>query len=216
MTADDHRAAEAVRQTAREINLFREHTVAVRFQMNGATTDAECAAVHVFAIRHRRKILRRTFRNVRVAPQKLARLRINSDESLAQKLYVLFATRSLHDDRRRVTRRIAARHRRSPNHRTSLFVERGQGGLWTTGSYYNYAAINQRRLCVRPLTRFSAKLLSQIFRPADFAGLRFQTREIAVGTECVKQVAIDCRGRARLRIRRVLIGIADFADARGP
>src|SRR6185369_8238786 len=96
-------------------------------------SDAQGPGVHIPATRDRRENLRRTFDHFLVAPEELTSLRVDSDESLAQKSYVLFATAALHDNRRRITRLVAAGNRGFPDDRPCLFVEGHDRGLRATG-----------------------------------------------------------------------------------
>src|SRR6266542_6521159 len=89
----------------------------------------------VAVTRDRRESLRWTLGDFLIAPEEGARLRINPDYALAQKLHVLFATARLHDNRRGIARRIGARNRRFPDDRARLFVERHHRGLFTAGRY---------------------------------------------------------------------------------
>src|SRR5215510_10311787 len=91
IVADQHRPAEAVRKPALEVNLFCGDSAAVRFQTNESASYTKRPAVHIVATRDRRESLRRALDHFLVAPEEGARLRINSDDALAQKLHVLFA-----------------------------------------------------------------------------------------------------------------------------
>src|ERR1043166_4800638 len=104
MIANDHRATNPIRKSAREIDRLGHNSISIRFQTNHAAANAERATVNKLTTRNRREILRRSFRNIRVAPQKLTSLGINSHHTLAQELHVLLAAGSLHDDRRCVSR----------------------------------------------------------------------------------------------------------------
>src|ERR1044072_1191335 len=110
MIAHDDGAPWSIWQSARKVNLFRRHTVARSIKMHRSTADTSRTAVYKLTTRNRREILRRSFRDIRITPQELTRLRINPDQTFTQKLYVLFAARTLHDDRRRITSIIATRH----------------------------------------------------------------------------------------------------------
>ena len=81
--------------------------------------------------------------NLLVAPEKLARLCINSHHALAQALHILFAAATLNDNRRCITRGVATRYRRFPNERARLFVKRHHRGLRAAGRYDNDVTINQ-------------------------------------------------------------------------
>src|SRR6185503_9289391 len=123
------------------------------------------SAVHISVTSNWSHHLRHTFGNRVVAPEKLARLRINSDYALAQKLDVLFSPTRLNDNRGCITRRLATRDRRFPDDCASLFVKRHHRGLRASGSYDNDVAINQRRLRIGPYARLAPKLFPDALLP---------------------------------------------------
>src|SRR5215510_10735344 len=216
IVADQHRSAEAVRKPALEVNLFCGDSAAVRFQTNESASDTKRPAVHIGATRDRRESLRRAFDHFLVAPEEGARLRINSDDALAQKLYVLFAPAGLHDNRRRITRGIAARNRRFPDDRASLFVKRYDRGLRAAGGDDNDGAINQWRLRIGPFVRLAAQFFTEALLPSNLAAHGLETDEVAVRAQRVDEISVNGRSGPGLRERRVLIRVADITDARCP
>src|SRR5262245_27751878 len=216
IVADQHRPAEAVRKPALEVNLFCGDSAAVRFQTNESASDTKRPAVHIGATRDRRESLRRALDHFLVAPEEGARLRINSDDALAQKLHVLFAPAPLHDDRRRITRGIAARNRRFPDDRARLFVERHDRGLRAAGGYDNDGAVHQRRLCIGPFVRLAAELFTEVLLPSNLAALGFDAGEIAVRAQRVDEISVNAWSGPGFRERRVLIRVADVTEARCP
>src|SRR5688572_1617217 len=103
------------------------------------------------------EILGWSFGNFFVTPEKLSGLRINPDESLGQRLDILFSPAPLNHDRRSISCRVAARDRRLPDDRARLFAERHDRGLRATGGHDNYVTINQRRLCIGPFAGLAAE-----------------------------------------------------------
>src|SRR5687767_5210888 len=114
-------------------------------------------AVYIPVMRDRSHHLRHTLDRLRVAPEELAGLRINSDYALAQKLHVLFPPARLNDDRRRISRMVATRDRRFPYDRARLFVKRHDCGLGAAGGYDYDVTIHQRGLCISPCARLAAE-----------------------------------------------------------
>src|SRR5215510_9218826 len=180
IVADQHRPAEAVRKPALEVNLFGGDSAAVRFQTNESASDTKRPAVDIGATRDRRESLRRAFDHFLVAPEEGARLRINSDDALAQKLHVLFAPARLHDNRRSVTCGIGARNRRFPDDRASLFVERRHRGLGAAWGDDNDGAVNQWRLCIGPFVRLAAQFFTEALLPSNLAASGLEACEVAV------------------------------------
>ena len=107
VVTDQHGAAETVRKAALEVDLFRRDSVAVRLPTDESASYGKCPSVHISVTRRRRENLRRALDHFLVAPEKLPRLRIHSDDAFAQKLHILFSPAPLHDNRRRITRRVA-------------------------------------------------------------------------------------------------------------
>src|SRR6185369_1607041 len=216
IVADQHCPAETVGESAFEVNLLCGDSAALRFQTNESAANTKRATIHIRVARDRRESLRGAFDNFLVAPEELTRLRIDSDDAFAQKLYVLFAPTRLHDDRRRVTCRVATRNRRFPDERTRLFVERHYRRLLAAWCDDEDVAINQWRLCVGPVVRLAAEVFAKTFLPLNLAVLRVETNEVAIRPKRVEEISVDGRRGAGLRVRRILIRVADVPDARGP
>src|SRR5687768_9809993 len=82
IVTDQHRAAEAVRKSTLEVNLFCGNSTAFRFQTNESASDAKRTAVHIFTTRDGRESLSRTFNYFLITPEELTGLRINSYDAL--------------------------------------------------------------------------------------------------------------------------------------
>src|SRR6185312_8883282 len=96
---DQHRSAESVGKAALEVDLLGDDSVGGRLQLDESASDGKRPSVHISVTRDRRENLGRPFDNILVAPEELTRLRINSDNALAQKLHVLFTAAALQDNR---------------------------------------------------------------------------------------------------------------------
>src|SRR5262249_44697987 len=140
----------------------------------------------------------------------------DADQSAAEKLDVLLDAADRGRDGRGIGGCVAARRRRLPNRRAVLFVEGNQGRLLAARRADQYVAVDQRRLGVGPDTGLAAEVGAETFLPAYFSLGGIQANHIAVGAEDVDGIAIDGRCGARSGIRRLLVRIADAADARGP
>src|SRR5262245_31096366 len=216
IVADQHRPAEAVRKPALEVNLFCGDSTPIRFQTNESASYTKRPAVHIGATRDRRESLRRALDHFLVAPEEGARLRINSDDALAQKLHILFSLAHLHDNRGSITRGIGARNRRFPYNSARLFVKRHHRGLRAAGGYDKGGSVHQRRLCIGPFVRLAAELFTEVLLPSNLAALGFEAGEIAVRAQRVDEISVNGRSGPGFRERRVLIRVADGADARCP
>src|SRR5215207_784464 len=214
--ADEHRAADAIREPAREVDLLGRDPAALGLQTDERAPDAEGAAVHVLAAPDGRKILRRPLGRLFVAPEELARFRVHPDDAFRQELHVLFAASPLYDNRRRVARGVAARDRRLPDDRARLFVQRRHRGLRAAGGDYDEVAVNEWGLRVSPLARLSAELCPDVLLPSNLAAAGFEAGEVSVRAERVDEVSVNGRGGAGLRVGRVLVRVADVADAGRP
>src|SRR5215207_6575958 len=189
--ADEHRAADAIRESAREVDLLGRDPAALGLQTDECAADAEGAAVNVPAAPDGREILRRPLGRLFVAPEELARLRVHPDDAFRQELHVLFAASPLHDNRRRVTRGVAARDRRLPDDRARLFVERHHRGLRAARCEDDDVTIDQRRLRVGPLARLAAELLTDALLPTNLAAPGFEAGEVAVRAQRVDEIPVD-------------------------
>src|SRR5262249_34922615 len=170
---DQHCPAEAVWKAAHEVDLICGDSGAVRLQTDESASHGKGAAVYITVTCDRSESLRRALGNFLVAPEEGARLRIDSDNALAQKLHVLFSTARLHDNRRRISIRAGAWNRRFPDDRARLFVKRHDRGLCAAGSDDDDITINQRRLCIGPFVRLAAELFPEALLPPNLTAPGF-------------------------------------------
>ena len=63
--------------------------------------------------------------------------------------------------------------------------------------------------------RLAAEVFPQAFLPENLAALSFKTNEVTVGSQRVDEISINGWSGASLWVRRILIWVADVADARG-
>ena len=139
---DEHRPTKTVRQAACEVDLFSRDSVAVWFQTDESAAYGKCSGVNISITRDGCESLSRPFDDFLIAPEKLTRLRINSDEPLVQELHVLLASAALHDNRRRITCLVTTRNRRFPDDRACVLVQCDDCRLRATRSNNHHVTVN--------------------------------------------------------------------------
>ena len=221
-----HDAADRGGQLCGRIDFFDLKRVASLLRIVALDLDQSAAsfaggAIDIVAIDQRRGDIGGTaFGGFLVAPQELAGFRIDADDALGQELNILLYSRGLADDDRRIGCLVATWHGAFPDHVARLPVERNDGRIAAAWGANQFVAIDQRRFGIGPYAGFAMKIIGQVLFPENLAGGRLEADQVAVGTEGVEHRAIDlptdCRRGPCSRIRRFLVGLADFADMPRP
>ena len=215
--AEQDLAAQRVRHVAFEVDLLGGDSVAGGRQVHQPGAEAaRIGAVDVVAAADGHRDVRRPAACLSVAPQEPAGLGIDADHAFVEELHVLFAAGGLDDGGRSVSGGLAARHGGLPDDVAGLLVQRHQCGPCSARCGHEHVAIDQRRFGIGPGAGLSAEIAAQALAPEHLSGRCFQTREVAVGTLGVKPVAFDRGSGAGHGIGRLLVRVADVAQARGP